>query len=160
MKLQTLRFISIFLLASIIVSAQAPNDPALLAAARKALPKEIGTEDVVKALNGGLWNSNRTAIAMSINRVPKPSIIFVFLKKPDGQYIAGDISSVEDANMGVWGICKRSCYDRFETLPIRWLPRDDGRYQVEMRTIAWKASRRYEMNEPLVIDPDGTPVGR
>ena len=160
MKLQTLRFISLFLIVPVLAVAQTQTDPALLAASRKALPKDVATEDIVKALNGGLWNANRTAISISINRVPKPSLIFVFLKNSAGHYTAGDISGVEDRNIGVWGICPRSCYDRFETTPIKWLSRDDGRFQVEMRTTAWKGNQRYEMNEPLVIDPDGTPLGR
>jgi hypothetical protein len=38
---------------------------ALLASARKALPKEISTSELAGFLEAGLWNSNRTAVAIS-----------------------------------------------------------------------------------------------
>jgi hypothetical protein len=145
---------------SMVALAQPRIDPALVAAARKALPADISTNDVAKALSAGLWNSNRTAVAISINRVPRPSIIFVFLKQSSGQYRAGDVSGVEGGNFGVLGIAGRAGYERFETTPIEWLPRDDGRLQVVMRTRAWKAGRRYTVSEKLVVSADGTPLYR
>jgi hypothetical protein len=145
---------------SIVAFAQPRTDPALLVAARKALPADIPTNHIAKALSAGLWNSNRTAVAISINRVPKPSIIFVFLKQSSGQYLAGDVSGVEGGNFGVLGISGRAGYERFETTPIEWLPRDDGRFQVVMRTRAWKAGRRYTVSEKLLVSADGTPLYR
>jgi hypothetical protein len=64
--------------------AQPPIDPALLDAARKAMPADLSTNVIAKTLDVGLWSSNRTAIAISINRVPKASVIFVFLKQRNG----------------------------------------------------------------------------
>jgi hypothetical protein len=139
---------------------QSHIDQNLVAAARKALPAEVSTNDIAKALEKGLWNSNRTAIAISINRVPKPSLIFVFLKQASGHYVAGNVSGVEGGNFGVLGASGRVGYERFETTPVEWLHRDDGRFQVVMRTRAWKAGRRYTVSENLLIDPDGTPLYR
>jgi hypothetical protein len=131
----------------------------LIAAACKALAADVSTNNIVKALGKGLWNSNRTAIAISINRVPKPSLIFVFLKQSNGQYLAGNVSDVESGNFGVLGF-GRADYQRFETTPVEWLHRDDGRFWVVMRTRAWKAGRRYTVSERLLIDRDGTPLYR
>lgn len=150
----------VLLVTSVVTFAQTRIDPSLLSAARKALPVDVSTNDVAKALDGGLWNSNRTALAVSISRVPKPSIIFVFLKQSSGHYLAGDVSSVEGGNFGVLGMSGRGAYDRFETTPVEWLHRDDGRFQVVMRTRAWKAGRRYTVSEKLLISADGTPLYR
>jgi hypothetical protein len=38
--------------------------------------------------------------------------------------------------------------------------RDDGLFQVIMRTRAWKSGKRYTVSEPLVIRADGTPLYR
>jgi hypothetical protein len=151
----------VVLLASEIAAfGQAYIDQNLVAAARKALAAEVSTNDVAKALEKGLWNSNRTAIAISINRVPKPSLIFVFLRQSNGHYLAGNVSGVEGGNFWVLGTSGRAGYERFETTPVEWLHRDDGRFQVVMRTGAWKSGRRYTVSERLVIDPDGTPLYR
>src|ERR1044072_2098900 len=135
------------------------TDQNLVDAACKALAADVATNNIVKALGKGLWNSNRTAIAISINRVPSPSLIFVFLKQSNGQYLAGNVSDVEGGNFGALG-SERAKYERFETTPVAWLHRDDGRFWVVMRTRAWKAARRYTVSERLLIDRDGTPLYR
>lgn len=140
--------------------AQSRLESALFTAARKALPADLSTNVITKALEVGLWNSNRTAIAISINRVPKASVIFVFLKERDGTYLASNVSGVEGGNLGVLGIATRNEYDRFETTPMEWLHRDDGRFQVVMRTRAWKAGKRYTVSENLLIAANGTPLYR
>ncbi|MFO1511451.1 MAG: hypothetical protein U1F83_00815 [Verrucomicrobiota bacterium] len=140
--------------------AQSRLEPDLIAAARKSLPTDLSTNVVTKALEVGLWNSNLTAIAISINRVPKASVIFVFLKQSDGSYLASNVSGVEGGNFGVLGISGRGGYDRFETTPLEWLHRDDGRFQVVMQTRAWKAGKRYTVSENLLIAKNGTPLYR
>jgi len=84
----------------------------------------------------------------------------VFLKLDSGRYKAADVSGVEAASLGVLGISKKADYDRVETTPIEWLPRDDGRFQVVMRTRAWKAGQRYTVSERLLITSGGTPLYR
>lgn len=157
-----LTIVTILLLASLTVGASAADshlDDALLLAARKALSKEVSTNDIGSSLKSGLWNTNRTAIAVSFPR-PKASVIFVFLRQTDGSYLAADASGVEGGNFGKLGIAGRAGYDRFETTPIRWLHREDGWFQVVMRTRAWKAGQRYTVSEPLLIKPDGTVLYR
>ena len=90
----------------------------------------------------------------------KPTILFVFLKLDSDRYKAADVSGVEAANLGVLGVSRKTDYDRVETTPIEWLPRDDGRFQVVMRTRAWKAGQRYTVSEGLLIASDGTPLYR
>lgn len=140
--------------------AQSQAGSALVASARNALPPDLSTNAITKALDGGLWNSNRTALAISINRFPKPSVIYVFLRQTNGLFLASDVSGVEGGNFGVLGISGRNGYDRFETTPVEWLHRDDGRFQVVMRTRAWKAGRRYTVSEKLLIAANGTPLYR
>jgi len=70
------------------------------------------------------------------------------------------VSGVEGGNLGVLGTGGRAAYERFETTPIEWLHRDDGRYMVVMRTRAWKGGRRYTVSENLLIAADGTPLYR
>jgi hypothetical protein len=134
-------------------------DLALFAAAQKSVPREIATNQLVRALESGLWNSNRTALAVSIAQ-PKRSVIFVFLRQTNGAYLAADASGVEDGNFGKLGIAGRTAYDRFETTPTEWLHREDGWFQVVMRTRAWKAGKRYTVSEKLLIKPDGTVLYR
>jgi hypothetical protein len=44
--------------------------------------------------------------------------------------------------------------------PVEWLRRDDGLFQLVMRTRAWKAGQRFSVSEALVIKPDGTVLWR
>ena len=133
-------------------------DPSLLAAAQKAMPREMATNHWIRALESGLWNSNRTAVAISIPQ-PRASVVFVFLRQKDGTYLAADASGVESGNFGKLGR-PRTDYARFETTPVEWLHRDDGLFQVRMRTRAWRGGKRYTVSEPLVVKPDGTVLYR
>ena len=138
--------------------AEPRADNALLAAAGKALPQGISTNAMAKALREGLWNTNRTAVAVSLPR-PKATAVLVFLRQTNGTYLAVDASGVEGGNFGKLGR-GRADYERFETKPVEWLHRDDGLFQVVMRTRAWRSGRRYTVSEPLVIKPDGTVLWR
>jgi hypothetical protein len=135
--------------------ARPPVDDGLLIAARKALPQNISTNEIVRALGTGLWNSNRTAVAIAIAK-PKASVLFVFLRQPGAKYLAVDVSGMEGANFGYLGTAGRAGYDRFETTPLKWLHRDDALFQVQMRTRAWKLGQRYTAAGTLIIKPDGT----
>ncbi len=144
------------LFATVCLGAAQPRiDDALLAAARKALPQDTPSSELVRALGAGTWNSNKTAVAVSIAR-PKGARIFVFPRQNTGKYLPVDVSGIEGANLGVIGITKRAEYDRVESAPIRWLPREDGLFQILVRTRAWKSGRRYTVSgAPAVIRADG-----
>ena len=135
--------------------AQPRIDDALLAATRKALPQGTPTNELVRVLRAGIWDSNKTAVAISLAR-PKASLIFAFLRQTNAKYLAVDVSGIEGANLGVIGIAKYAAYDRVETTPIKWLPRDDGLFQILVRTRAWKSGQRYTVSgAPAVIKADG-----
>jgi hypothetical protein len=157
-----MKSVALALLFAILVTAGASRvDDALLASARTALPQDITTNEVIELLQAGLWNSNRTALAVSFPRPrPKASVIFVFLHQTNGTYLAVDASGVEGGNLGVLGNRGRKDYDRVETTPIEWLHRDDGRFQVVMRTRTWRAGRRYTVSENLLISRSGTVLWR
>lgn len=71
----------LFSLIAIAATGESQVDSALLASAQKVLPKEITKNQLTRALELGLWNSNRTAIAISIGQ-PKASVVFVFGPHP------------------------------------------------------------------------------
>jgi hypothetical protein len=133
-------------------------DAALLASAQKGMPGEIATNQLVRVLEAGFWNSNRTAVAVSITQ-PKASVVFVFLRQTNGTYLAVDASGVEGGNFGKLGR-PRTDYERFETTPVEWLHRNDGLFGVRMRTRAWRGGQRYSASDPLLIRPDGTVLWR
>jgi hypothetical protein len=144
-----------------VVTGESRLDAALLAAGQKAMPGEIATNHLIRALETGLWNSNRTAVVVSVSQQhPKESVVFVFLRQPDGTYLAADASRVEAGNFGKLGLLPRTDYKRFETTPIEWLHRDDGLFQVRIRTRAWRDGQRYTVYEPLIIRPDGVVLYR
>jgi len=144
----------LFALVAAASAGESPPDAALLAAAQKAMPRPIAANQLVRALESGLWNSNRTAVAVSITQ-PKASVVLVFLQQGNGTYLAADASGVEGGNFGKLGR-PRTEYERFETTPVEWLHRENGWFQVRLRTRAWRGGQRYTVSEPLLIKPDGT----
>jgi hypothetical protein len=119
---------------------------------------DVEDSELRAALESGLWNPDRSAVATVIPRA-QASLILVYLKQPDGSFLATDASGVESGNFGFFGRL-RSDYERFETQPIEWRQREDGRFQVVMRTRAWRMGQRYTVAEALLIDPDGTVLYR
>jgi hypothetical protein len=148
----------LFALVAVVSAGESRTDAALLAAAQKTMPRAIGRNQLVRALESGLWNSNRTAVAVSTIQ-PRASVVFVFLRQTNGTYLAADASGVEGGNFGKLGR-PRTDYDRFETTPTEWLYREDGWFQVWMRTRGWRGGQRYTVSEPLLIKPDGTVLYR
>lgn len=151
--------LSVFKASVGVVLAEAKIDAPLLAAVRKTLHADFSTNEVLRALSDGLWDRDKSALAVSIQRA-KASLILVFLRQNNGDYLAVDVSAVENGNFGKLGTVRRADYDRFETVPVQWLQRSDGLFQLVMRTTAWKSGRRYTVSEPLIIKPNGTVLWR
>lgn len=137
---------------------ESANQPALSAAARGILPTETQAHQFAKAIESGLWNPARTALAVTI-RQSDATLVFVFLKQDDGSFLARDVSRVESGNFGKLGH-PRSAYERFATEPVEWLERNDEWLQVRIRTRVWKNGQRDTVSEPLLIKPDGTVLYR
>ena len=129
-------------------------DTSLVAVAKHALPQSISSNEITVALRVGLWNSNRTAVAVCFTNSNTPTV-WVFLKQASGEYLSVDVS-LEGLGLGHLGIGGRSAYDRLELTPLQWLHRDDGMFMVLMRTRAWKAGQRYTASKPILIRADGT----
>jgi hypothetical protein len=134
--------------------AQPVPDTALLSAARKALPQSLSTNAIRKAVHTGLWNSDRTAVAICVTNSMSP-IVWVFLKQTNSQYLGVDVS-IQGLGTGFLGIAPRSAYERLELTAVSWLPRDDGMFMVLLRTRVWKNGQRYTVSKPLLIQEDGT----
>jgi len=135
-------------------SAEPPLDPAVGVALRKVMSADVAEQEWLGCLQAGLWNPELTAMAMSVPRAAG-SLLFVFIRQEDGSYIGVDVGKVEVMNLGKLGTVVRKDYDRCETVPTEWLPREDGRSQVVLRTRAWRAGKRYTVSERLVIEADG-----
>jgi hypothetical protein len=116
------------------------------------LPSTLSTNDLDKALASGLWNSQKTAIAVSFTN---STSAWVFLKQGEGGYLPIDVSHA-GLGLGIIGTAGRAAYERLELMPIRWLDRDDGMFMVLMRTRAWKAGQRHTVSKPVLIRKDGT----
>ncbi len=136
------------------VSAESKTDGELFAYARQSLGEGVSSNDLALALTRGLWNSNRTAVAISVTNSPAPSA-WVFLKRSNNGYLAVDLST-DGLGIGLIGNAARSAYERLELVPIEWLPREDGMLMVVMRTRAWKGGQRYTVSKPILIRQDGT----
>lgn len=144
-----------------ITPASAANRPSFEPALRAAIGNAAVPEAAfTRAIKTALWNTNQSAVAITVAaRHPTASLVYVLIRRPDGHYRPVDVSPVESGNFGKLGR-DRTEYTRFETVPVKWLPRDDGCLQVVIRTRAWDGRKRYTVSEPLVIRADGTPVWR
>ena len=107
---------------------------------------------------GALWNSDKSAAVASTSEASGTRVT-AYLQQQDGTFLTVDLSAVESGNFGKLGR-RLADYDRFETRPIAWLPRQDGLFQVEIQTQAWLAGQRYTVSEPLIIRPDGSVIWR
>lgn len=139
--------------------AAAQSLPDLMrAAVRNEVPADVNDSQISAALEKSLQRPDGAAVALVIPRAG-PSIVLVLIRKADEGYLASDVSHVENLAFGYWGR-KRKEYERWETTPVEWLPREDGQLQVLIRTRAWRNGQRYTAAEPLLIKPDGTPFFR
>lgn len=153
MKLVAL-FVAVGLLQGVQAATPMSTTDPLRYALRTAAPSDVTDEQLSTALANGLQHPDGTAVAIAISR-SGASLILVLIRKSDSSYVVADASQVESANFGMWGR-KRHEYDRYETIPVQWLPRDDGLLQVSIQTRAWRNGQRYAVAEPLIIKPDGT----
>ena len=108
--------------------------------------------------DSALWNADRTAAVVAISEASGTRVT-AYLRQQDGTFLEIDLSAVEGGNFGKLGRRKTE-YDRFETRPIKWIPRQDTLFQVSIQTQAWRAGQRYTVSEPLIFRPDGTVIWR
>jgi hypothetical protein len=125
---------------------------------RKSLPETAGDAEVERALRAGIWNRDKTALAIHLPS-PRGTALLVFILQATGGWLTVDVSRVERANLGKLGV-PGTAFDSVETAPLRWLDRSDGLLQVEVRTRARKSGQRFTVSEPLLIRPDGTVLWR
>ncbi|MCP5467843.1 MAG: hypothetical protein H7A32_01065 [Deltaproteobacteria bacterium] len=151
-----IRVIFILLLAAspTLLSAGEVESSQLLQSAHRIWP-QFSNNDLSKHLNSGLWNDDKTALAVVISNSS-----YVFLAQAEGTFLAVNISRVEDANLGKLGIQNKSWYDRVETIPLKWEDRKDKLFQVTMQTSAWKNGKKYTVAELLLIKNNGTVLWR
>jgi hypothetical protein len=119
---------------------------AMLAAAAELLP------------GYALWNADRSA-AVAATPGQSATRVTAYLRQQDGTFLIVDLSDVESGNFGKLGR-SRSDYDRFETVPVEWIARQDGLLQVRVRTQAWRLGQRHTVWEAPVLRQDGTVVWR
>lgn len=105
-----------------------------------------------------LWNAEGTAAAVA-SPGESGTQVTAFLGQQDGSFRKIDLSAVENSNFGKLGR-RRTEYERFETTPIRWIPRPDDLLQIEIQTRAWHGGQRYTVSEPVLLRRDGTVLWR
>jgi hypothetical protein len=105
-----------------------------------------------------LWNTDKSAAVAAIPSISGTRVT-AYLQQQDGTFLEIDLSAVERRNFGKLGRLSTE-YDRFETKPVAWLPRQDGLLQVKIQTQAWRTGRRYTVWEPLILRRDGTVLWR
>jgi hypothetical protein len=138
--------------------AQSTNllDPRLLKTAQSAIGTNATLAEIKTAIGKGLWNSNKTALAITIPKPhPKPTIIFAFLRKTDGNFIAADLGPQESGNFVQVGLARRDHYERFETKPREWRIGNDGCFEVDVFTRMWKNRKRYTGKSSVLISQEG-----
>lgn len=98
----------------------------------------VSTATASQPPNSALWNADRTA-AVTAARGESGTRVTAFLKQQDGSFLEVDLSGAEDGSFGKLGRGQAE-YDRFETKPIAWLPRQDNLLQVVIQTQARRAA--------------------
>ena len=137
-----------------VAGASSSFDTAVVGAARKA---SVAPDELLTATKAGLWNRDKTAVAVAVKR-PRGTAAFVFVRTARGEFLAVDVSAVENGNLRKLGLGRRR-HD-VETVPVAWLPRAGDLLQVEFRTRVRSSGQRYTASEPLIIRRDGTPLWR
>jgi len=124
-----------------------------------AVPPRVSASSLDHGIKGAVWHSGGQDVAVGF-KGDKSSFVVVFLRQPDGRYIAADVSRVEAVNIGAIGPDRT--YRDVETVPVEWRPdREDNAVQVLLRTRVWDLSgQRYGAGEPLIITRDGRPLWR
>ena len=151
------RFALVVTLIAVATVAAAPSsfDTAVVAAARTAA---VAPDELLTAAKAGLWNRDKSAVAVAVKR-PAGTLALVFVRRRSGEFLAVDVSAVENGNLRKLGLDRRHL-QHFDTAPVTWLPRDDDLLQVEFRTRVWSSGQRYTASEPIIIRRDGTPLWR
>jgi hypothetical protein len=108
--------------------------------------------------DSALWNSDKSA-AVAATPGTSGTRVTAYLQQQDGTFLEVDLSAVESGNFGKLGQ-RPTEYDRFETKPTAWLPRQDDLLQVTIQTQAWRANQRYTVSEPVIIRPNGSVIWR
>jgi hypothetical protein len=151
---------SLWIICSYFLLAGTSDSDDLNASALKVLPARISKEEIAKAFQFALWNSEKTAVAISLAGGQKESLVYVFLRQKDGAFLAVNVSDVELGNIGKLGMAKRDGYSRIETKPVKWLIGFNDLFRIELNTKAWKDGKRYSVSEPLIIMPSGDVIWR
>jgi hypothetical protein len=125
-----------------------------------AVPVTLSDPAIEDGLRKVLVHPNGDDLAVGF-KSDKGSFVVVFLRQPDGSYLAVDVSAVEKVNIG--GIGPNRTYRTVETMPTGWLDRSENATAVQLwlQTRAWDLSgRRYAIREALIITRDGNALWR
>jgi len=122
-----------------------------------AAPHFVGlANDKVHAL----WDSSGSAVVIALP-VSGSTLIIAFTKDGTDKWHATDISKVENGNLGKLGK-RRETLSNIYSKPIKWMPRQDGLFQVLIETQALDKIRGQTMSakEALLIGKTGIPFWR
>jgi hypothetical protein len=123
------------------------------------VPERISVTSIRDAIRNALWSPTKRAVALVFQNNLQ-SFVVVFVQASNGRFTAIDVSAVEAGNLSKTGIKPRNLR-RIQTKPLRWLDRNDARFQVLIETKVWDTSGKVmTVSEPLLIEGNGTPLFR
>ena len=117
----------------------------------------LASNEIAGAVGAALWNSNRTAVALSLtNALTNGTATRIFVLVDTGSAISVVGADVQADHLHRLAFPQGSAYDRAETAPVRWIPWPTGEFLVIVRTRIWKGSEAiYSIEAPLVVDRKG-----
>jgi len=105
--------------------------------------QNISDTDFNKGISTGLWNNEKTALAITFHSSTKTICLVIITL--NNKFIISDVSQVESGNFGKLGTATRNKYEKYKTFPTKWLKTEGDYFQIEFTTQAWKNGQRYTL---------------
>ncbi len=118
------------------VSADDVDVDELLSVSSRIVGDEVTDAELSNAIAAGLWNDQRTALAIAIPG-PNRTLLIALVQQASGDFIAADISRIEGALFRTIGLADRTSYERYRTTPDHWRKAGDHGHLLVVRLEAW-----------------------
>ena len=129
----------------------------MILAVQKVAMDDITEGELASAIEAGLWNEERTALAIAIPK-SKRTFLFVLVEQSSGDYVAADVSPVEDALFRKISLAERAEYKSYKSSPYQWVHGNGSMQILLVRLVAWTKFGGYSVQGPVVVKDDGSIV--
>lgn len=126
----------------------------LLERAQQVLPAGYSDELMRRTFTQSLSNSNLNA-ALSVFEAEKGSLIYLFIRQPDGQYVAVDLSHLEAQNIQALSQGHNGTFDRIESHPNGLSFGEDFVFEAEISTSVLSGSQMKQHSASVRVNPNG-----